>query len=92
MKYEIRLTSRFKKDVKLIQKQGKDLEKLFSVVEKISDGEELAPSFRDHSLSGEYSGCRECHIEPDWLLIYEVFDDVLVLVLSRTGSHSELFR
>ena len=92
MKYEIRLTSRFKKDVKLIQKQGKDLEKLFSVVEKISEGEELAPSFRDHSLSGEYSGCRECHIEPDWLLIYEVFDDVLVLVLSRTGSHSELFR
>ena len=92
MKYEIRLTSRFKKDVKLIQRQGKDLEKLFSVVEKISEGEELAPSFRDHSLSGEYSGCRECHIEPDWLLIYEVFDDVLVLVLSRTGSHSELFR
>ncbi|MBR7034048.1 MAG: type II toxin-antitoxin system YafQ family toxin [Clostridia bacterium] len=65
MKYEIRLTSRFKKDVKLIQKQGKDLEKLFSVVEKIAEGEELAPSFRDHSLSGEYSGCRECHIEPE---------------------------
>ncbi len=92
MKYEIKFTSQFKKDVKLAKKQGKDIEKLFEVIEKLANGEVLEKTFRDHDLSGNFKGCRECHIEPDWLLIYEVVDDVLVLMLYRTGSHSDLFR
>lgn len=91
MKYEVQFTNQFKKDVKLAKKQGKDLEKLYAVVEKLAEGERLEAKFRDHSLSGNYNSCRECHIEPDWLLIYEIIDGVLVLMLNRTGSHSELF-
>ena len=77
--------------MKLAKKQGKDIEKLFAVVEKLANGEALEVKFRDHDLSGDYKGCRDCHIEPDWLLIYEVVNDVLVLMLYRVGSHSELF-
>jgi mRNA interferase YafQ len=91
MKYQIKFTSQFKKDSKLVKKQNKNVEKLYSVIEKLAEGKKLEEKFRDHSLTGNYKGCRECHIEPDWLLIYEIVDDVLVLVLSRTGSHSELF-
>ena len=91
MKYEIQFSSQFKKDIKLAKKQGKDVEKLFEVVELLSDGKVLEPKFRDHPLTGNYKGCRECHIEPDWLLIYKVYEDVLVLMLARVGSHSELF-
>lgn len=91
MKYQIKFTSQFKKDFKLVKKQNKNVEKLYSVIEKLAEGKKLEEKFRDHSLTGNYKGCRECHIEPDWLLIYEIVDDVLVLVLSRTGSHSELF-
>ncbi len=91
MKYEVQFTNQFKKDVKLAKKQGKDLEKLYAVVEKLAEGERLEAKFRDHSLSGNYNSCRECHIEPDWLLIYEIIDGALVLMLNRTGSHSELF-
>ena len=91
MKYDIQFTNQFKKDVKLAKKQGKDLEKLFTVIEKIAEDETLEAKYRDHSLGGNYKSCRECHIEPDWLLIYEIIDGVLVLMLNRTGSHSELF-
>ena len=91
MKYEVKYTNQFKKDLKLARKQGKDDTKLFDVVEILARGGELAPRYRDHALTGNYRGCRECHIEPDWLLIYEIFNEVLVLVLNRTGSHSELF-
>lgn len=91
MKYEVQFTNQFKKDVKLAKKQGRDLEKLYAVVEKLAEGERLEAKFRDHSLSGNYNSCRECHIESDWLLIYEIIDGVLVLMLNRTGSHSELF-
>lgn len=91
MKYEIRFTGQFKKDLKLAKKQGKNLDKLFDVVERLANGEVLEAKYRDHDLSGDYKGCRECHIDPDWLLIYEFFDDVLVLLLNRVGSHSELF-
>ena len=91
MKFQIKFTSQFKKDFKLVKKQNKNVEKLYSVIEKLAEGKKLEEKFRDHSLTGNYKGCRECHIEPDWLLIYEIVDDVLVLVLSRTGSHSELF-
>ncbi|MBF0805402.1 MULTISPECIES: type II toxin-antitoxin system YafQ family toxin [unclassified Streptococcus] len=92
MKYEIRFTSRFKKDIKLAKRQGKDLDKLFQIVEQLANGETLEEKYRDHSLSGNYSGTRECHIEPDWLLIYEIIEDVLVLSLQRIGSHSDLFK
>lgn len=92
MKYEIKFTAQFKKDLKLAKRQGKDIEKLFSVIEELANGNSLEAKYRDHDLSGNYKGCRECHIEPDWLLIYEIFNDVLVLVLYRSGSHSELFK
>ncbi len=90
-KYEIRFTNRFKKDIKLATKQGKDLDKLFDIIEKLAQGETLEAKYRDYSLIGDYKGTRECHIEPDWLLIYEIFEDVLVLSLQRIGSHSDLF-
>lgn len=91
MIYQIKKTKRFDKDVALAQKRGKNLDKLFAVIEKLANGEELETKFRDHDLKGQFEGCRECHIEPDWLLIYEIFDDCLVLVLNRTGTHSDLF-
>ncbi len=92
MKYDIQFTTQFKKDVKAVKKQGRDTEKLYCIIEKLANGELLEPKYRDHSLTGNYKGCRECHIEPDWLLIYEIIDDVLVLMLNRTGSHSQLFK
>lgn len=92
MKYEVKFTTQFKKDLKLAKKQGKNMDKLFSVVEQLANGQALEEKYRDHDLSGNYKGCRECHITPDWLLIYEVIDEVLVLMLYRAGSHSELFR
>jgi len=86
----IRRTSHFKRDVKRMQRQGKDLGKLKGVLESLVRGERLAPKYRDHVLVGQYKGTRECHIEPDWLLIYELTEDELVLI--RTGSHSDLFK
>ena len=91
MKYEVKFTSQFKRDLKLAKKQGKDIEKLFEVITTIAEGKKLEPKYRYHNLSGDYAGCRECHLEPDWLLIYEVMDNVLVLMIYRTGTHSELF-
>ena len=81
MKYKIKFTARLKKDLKLVKKQGKDIDKLFDIVERIARDEILDEKYRDHSLSGNYKGARECHIEPDCLLIYEKIDDVLVLSL-----------
>lgn len=92
MKYEIKFTSQFKKDLKLAKKQNKDLDKLFEVVNILADGGTLDAKYRDHDLSGNYKGTRECHIEPDWLLVYEIMDDVLVLMLYRLGTHSGLFK
>ena len=92
MKYEIKFTSQFKKDLKLAKKQNRDLNKLFEVVNIIADGGTLDAKYRDHDLSGNYKGTRECHIEPDWLLVYEIIDDVLVLMLYRLGTHSGLFK
>ncbi len=92
MKYKIKFTKRFKKDLKQAKKQGKDIEKLFDVIEKIAKDEALDEKYRDHSLVGNYKGTRECHIEPDFLLIYEKIEEILVLSLVRTGSHSDLFK
>ena len=83
-------TSQFKKDFKRIKKRGKDLSKLMEVVSAIANSEALEERHRDHALSGNSSGSRDCHIEPDWILIYRVDDGHLFL--ERTGSHSDLFR
>ena len=91
MKYRIRPTTRFQKDLKRVLKRGYDLSLLTVILKKLADGETLPEKNRDHSLSGDYSGCRECHIAPDWLLIYEIADDELILYLTRTGTHSDLF-
>ena len=92
MKYEIKFTNQFKKDLKVAKKQGKDIEKLFEIIEKLANHEPLASKYHDHGLTGKYKGCRECHIDPDWLLIYEIIEDIMVLLLYRVGNHSELFK
>lgn len=81
----------FKKDFKRIKKRGYDISKLEKIVELLANEVPLPEQFKDHNLSGNYNGFRECHIAPDWLLIYQVNNNELVLVLSRTGSHSDLF-
>lgn len=91
MKYSVRPTSRFQRDLKRIQKRGYNLSLLTAVIKKIADGESLPEKNRDHALSGDYTGTRECHITPDWLLIYEICNNELILYLTRTGTHSDLF-
>jgi mRNA interferase YafQ len=91
VRYEVKFTNQFKKDVKRAKKQGKNLKKLYDVIEKLANGETLDVKLRDHNLTGLYKGTRECHIEPDWLLVYEIMEGVLVLMLHRLGSHSQLF-
>lgn len=81
----------FKKDFKRIKKRGYDISRLEKIVELLANEVPLPKQFKDHNLSGNYNGFRECHIAPDWLLIYQVNNNELVLVLSRTGSHSDLF-
>ena len=86
----IHYTTQFKKDYKRIKKQNKDLSKLRTVIEKLADGQLLEPEYHDHQLYGNWKGHRDCHIGPDWILIYRIkVDD---LFLERTGSHSELFK
>lgn len=92
MKCRVKYTNQFKKDVKLAKKQGKNIDKLFAVIDSIANGVLLEEKFRDHELTGKFKGVRECHIEPDWLLIYKVCNDILVLIVYRTGTHSELFK
>jgi mRNA interferase YafQ len=93
MKYEVVGTSAFKKELKIIKKRHIDLEKLRKVVNALSNGEQLEEKYRDHSLvdSTRFKNCRECHIEPDWLLVYRINNDELILLLVETGSHSDLF-
>ena len=79
------------KDLKRVKKRGFDISLLTDIIKKLAAGEPLPEKNRDHQLSGDYVGCRECHITPDWLLIYEVDGDELFLYLTRTGSHSDLF-
>lgn len=92
MKCSVQFTNQFKKDLKLAKKQGKDLDKLFEVINILANGEKLDTKFKDHDLSGSYKGTCECHIEPDWLLIYEIDNNTLILMLYRLGTHSELFK
>ena len=88
---EIVLSNRFKKDLKMAQKRGYNLDLLNDVVEKLARQEPLPKKNRDHSLTGDFIGFRECHIQPDWLLVYRVNYEELILFLTRTGTHSDLF-
>ena len=89
--YRIIPTARFRKDLKRAAKRGLLMEQMERVVDVLSAGETLAPKYRDHALTGDYIGYRECHIQPDWLLIYRVDEEILTLVLAYTGTHSDLF-
>jgi mRNA interferase YafQ len=89
--FEIVYTSRMKKDVKRMSKRGKDLIKLTTALNLLASGESMPEEYKDHPLRGELQGYRECHIEPDWLLIYQILHDELILLAAGTGSHSDLF-
>jgi len=88
---QIEYTNRMKKDVKLMKKRGKDLSKLVIVLDLLSKGEVLPAKYRDHALTGNLNDFRECHIEPDWLLLYQIFENELILSATATGSHADLF-
>ena len=87
----IKYQAAFKRDYKRIVKRGYDTRLLEQVIELLAEHKPLPEKFRDHDLTGNYKGCRECHIQPDWLLVYEVNNDELILYLIRTGSRSDLF-
>lgn len=89
--YDIAWTSQFKKDYRLAEKRRLNIELLNDIIRKLASGEQLPEQHKDHSLTGRWIGHRECHILPDWLLLYRVEDDVLVLTLMRTGTHSDIF-
>ena len=91
MMFEIELTRQYLKDLKQARKRGLDESKLNEVILKLVSGEELPKKNRDHSLSGNYEGFRECHISPDWLLIYSKDITIRIITLVRTGTHSDLF-
>ena len=91
MKYELVLTERFKKGLKLAKKRGLDISLLADIVEKLLHKIPLEMKNKDHALSGNYKGYRECHIQPDWLLIYLIEEDILTLTLIDTGTHADLF-
>ena len=91
MKYEIVSSTKFKRDLKLAIKRGYDMSLMNEVIEILANGNVLPERFYDHALNGNFIGCRECHITPDWLLIYELSNNELILYLTRTGTHSDLF-
>lgn len=93
MKYTVKFMTSFKKSHKKIKKQGKDMTKLYSIIESLANGETLDSKYKDHALIDNkyYKKCRECHIEPDWLLIYKYNHNELILFMVETGSHSDLF-
>ena len=89
--YKIEFTNEMKRNVKLMRKRGKDLSKLTEILDILASGQPLSPKNKDHQLTGSLSDFRECHIEPDWLLVYKLHDDVLILTATATGTHSDLF-
>lgn len=88
----VRYSAKFKKDFKLAQKRGLPMQELKTIIEKLASGETLDSKHRDHALTGNYVMFRECHIRPDWLLIYRINDSELELLAHRTGTHSDLFQ
>ena len=91
MNYTVKWTSRFKKQYKLMMKRGLDIDLLDNAIRILASGNCLPEEYDDHILVGEYAGMHECHIRPDWLQVYDIDEDVLVLTLFRTGTHSDLF-
>ena len=91
MKYTVKPSTKFQKDVKRIQRRGYDISLLTEIIKKLANGETLPEKNKDHNLGGGYTGCREFHSTPDWLLIYEISGESLILYLTRTGTHSDLF-
>lgn len=89
--YKIKFTKTFKKSYKRMAKRGLDLSSLDKLIEKLSEGETLDQKYRNHQLKGKFSGFYECHIRPDWLLVYLLEDDILTLTLVDTGSHADIF-
>lgn len=90
--YQVKFTTAYKKAYKLMKKRGLDISLLNEVVDLLRQGKQLEERYRDHGLTGNFAGFRECHIKPDWLLIYLIEDDILTLTLIHTGSHSDLFK
>ena len=90
MKYGIRATSQYKKSLKKMIRRGKDIRKISAVVRMLAMGETLPPQYRDHALTGDLVGLRDCHIENDWVLIYKIQGNILILTLADTGTHSDL--
>jgi mRNA interferase YafQ len=91
MMYSKRLTNSYKKDLRRVAKQGKDISLLEHIVDTLADGKPLDPKYKDHNLHGDYVSCRECHIQPDWLLVYRIDKGELELILLHTDTHSNLF-
>ena len=91
MQYKIEYTSRFKKEYKLAKKRGRNISLLRTVIDILAKGEPINEKYRDHSLVSNWTGYRECHIQGDWLLIYKYQNDELILSLTATGTHSDLF-
>ncbi len=90
MKYGVRKTSRYKKSLKRMLKRGKDISKIVEVVRILAMGETLPPQYKDHALSGDLAGLRDCHVENDWVLFYKIEGNILILALVDTGTHSDL--
>ncbi|MCR5390848.1 MAG: type II toxin-antitoxin system YafQ family toxin [Lachnospiraceae bacterium] len=90
--YQVKFTTTFKKSYKLMKKRGLDISLLDDVIDKLRQGIPLEEKYKDHGLSGNFDGFRECHIKPDWLLVYLIEDDILTLTLVDTGSHSDIFK
>ena len=88
--FEIRKTSRFAKDYRFAKKHGENMQLIKEIIQKLADGMPLLEKNRDHALNGEWFGCRECYVTPNWLLVYQREGDILVLTLTRKGSHSDL--
>lgn len=91
MTYTIKPSAKFAKDLKRVHKRGWKIASLTDIVKQLADGKKLSARHRDHDLVGNFTGLRECHIEPDWLLIYDMDSENLMLYLVRTGSHSDLY-
>lgn len=89
--YKIAYTNRMKKDAKLMKKRGKDMGKLVNILSLLASGDPLPAQYKDHALTGNLHDFRECHIEPDWLLMYQIYEDILILSATATGSHADLF-
>ena len=89
--YKIKPTTKFTKDLKRIEKRGYKIDLLTEVIKKLAAGKKLEEKYKDHPLKGIFEGCRECHITPDWLLIYKIVKGDLILYLTRTGTYSDLY-